>query len=140
MSEREKLIELIGKAKCYGHETFADRFVKSYLERLADQLLENGVIVPPVKVGDRVYQKGIMYSKCSVYNNTVISSLCTGCCAECDSKSYEYMYTGTISYMIYNGEQFSYVVQWYDKCDNSHYVIGKDIFLTENEANEQQMK
>lgn len=55
MSEREKLIELIGKAKCYGHETFADRFVKSYLERLADQLLENGVIVPPVKVGQTVY-------------------------------------------------------------------------------------
>lgn len=55
MSEREKLIELIGKAKYFGHETFKDRFVKSYLERLADQLLENGVIVPPVKVGDTVY-------------------------------------------------------------------------------------
>ena len=55
MSERERLIELIGKAKYFGHETFADRFVKSYLERLADQLLENGVIVPPVKVNQTVY-------------------------------------------------------------------------------------
>lgn len=55
MSERERLIELIGKAKYFGHETFADRFVKSYLERLADQLLENGVIVLPCKMGDVVY-------------------------------------------------------------------------------------
>lgn len=55
MSERKKLIELIGKAKYYGHETFADRFIKSYLESLADHLLANGVIVPPVKVGQTVY-------------------------------------------------------------------------------------
>ena len=52
MSERERLIELIGKAKYYGHETFADRFVKSYLERLADHLLQGGVIVLPC---DKVY-------------------------------------------------------------------------------------
>lgn len=50
------------------------------------------------------------------------------------------MYTGTISYMIYNGEQFSYVVQWDDKWNNSHYVIGKDIFLTASEVNKQRMK
>lgn len=56
MSEREKLIEIIGKAKYYGHETFADRFPKTYLENIADGLLQNGVIVPPVKVGDTVYK------------------------------------------------------------------------------------
>ena len=55
MSERERLIELIGKAKYFGHETFKDRFSESVLERLADQLLANGVIVPPVKVGQMVY-------------------------------------------------------------------------------------
>lgn len=55
MSERERLIEIIGKAKYVGLETFNDRLLKSGLERLADQLLENGVIVPPVKVGQTVY-------------------------------------------------------------------------------------
>lgn len=52
MSERERLIELIGKSKYAGFDTFSDRLLKSTLERLADQLLENGVIVLPC---DKVY-------------------------------------------------------------------------------------
>lgn len=56
MSERERLVELIGKSKYVGLETFNDRLLKSALERLADHLLENGVIVLPCKVGDTVYQ------------------------------------------------------------------------------------
>lgn len=62
MSEREKLIELIGKAKYAGLDTFSDRLLKSTLERLADQLLANGVIVPPVKVGQMVYYIGGIYN------------------------------------------------------------------------------
>ena len=42
MTEREKLIELIDGC--------------GRLERLADYLLENGMIVPPCKVGDTVYE------------------------------------------------------------------------------------
>ena len=56
MSERERLIELIGKAKYLGLETFKDRILKSVLERLADHLLKNGVIVPPVEVGQTIYR------------------------------------------------------------------------------------
>lgn len=127
MSERKRLIKLLGcKYNC------ADR--NKCLEEQADYLLENGIIVPPARIGDRVYQKGTMYSKCSLYHNTPTNSFCADCCAECDSKSYEYMYTGTISHMTYNGERLSYIVQWDDKWDNSHYVIGKNIFLTANES------
>lgn len=129
MNERERLVELLQN---WGNKE--NDGVRA--ESIVDYLLKNNVIAPPAKVGDKVYQMEIMYSKCSAYDNTPISSLCTGCCVECDSKSYEYMYTGTISYMIYNGEQFSYVVQWDDKWDNSHYVIGKDMFLTASEAEE----
>lgn len=128
----DRLIEILNNTKIQS-QTLKDLFYKSVIEKIAYQLLENGIIVPPAKVGDKVYQKDTMYPKCSVYNSTPLNSLCTGCCVECDSKSSEYMYTGIISYMMYNGEQFSYVVQWYDKWDNSHYVIGKNIFLTENE-------
>lgn len=131
--ERERLIEVLQNCRIQTRVT-GDISYKSAYEKIADYLLASGVIVPPVKVGDRVYQKGIMYSKCSAYDNTPINSFCTDCCAECDSKSYEYMYTGTISYMTYNGEQFSYIVKWDDKWDNSHYVIGKNIFLTASEA------
>ena len=45
------------------------------------------------------------------------------------------MYTGTISYIMYDGQEFSCVVKWADKWDNSHYAIGKNVFLTESEAN-----
>lgn len=47
MSEREKLIELLDQNCGYVEEQKA--------ETLADYLLENGVIVPPVKVGQTVY-------------------------------------------------------------------------------------
>ena len=51
MSDREKLIELIVSAdiSLFGTD-------KSYAEVYADHLLANGVIVPPVKVGQTVYE------------------------------------------------------------------------------------
>lgn len=53
MSERERLIELLDQNFGYVEEQKA--------ETLADHLLENGVIVPPVKVGDKVYYIGGTY-------------------------------------------------------------------------------
>ena len=50
MSDRERLIDLMIDAKKAEPET------GSFTEYLADYLLEHGVIVPPCKVGDRVYE------------------------------------------------------------------------------------
>ena len=47
---REKLIELITKAR-------APLISRPLAEKEADFLLENGVIVPPCKVGDKLYNK-----------------------------------------------------------------------------------
>ena len=54
MSERERLVELINKGELsmWGKSVGG---IKQQREMLADYLLENGVIVPPVKVGDTVY-------------------------------------------------------------------------------------
>lgn len=49
MTQKEKLIDLIIEAKRTDPET------GSFTEYLADYLLANGVMVPPVKVGDTVY-------------------------------------------------------------------------------------
>lgn len=52
MNDRERLIDLIREAKKHTKNANSD------LERnmiLADYLLEHGVIVPPCKVGDKVY-------------------------------------------------------------------------------------
>lgn len=53
MSERERLIKLLDQNCGYVEEQKA--------EMLADYLLENGVIVPPVKVGGIVW---VIYNKC----------------------------------------------------------------------------
>lgn len=69
MNQRERLIELLCSVECAGEEGFGNcpqrRHSRcSRLEGLemcqigaiADRLLANGVIVPPVKVGDKIYQ------------------------------------------------------------------------------------
>lgn len=50
MTDRERLIDLMIEAKKTDPET------GSFTEYLADYLLEHGVIVPPCKVGDKVYR------------------------------------------------------------------------------------
>ena len=60
MNERERLIELLSNAKKYATNTMLylnmDEAIDiSYDDLQADYLLKNGVIVPPVKVGDTVY-------------------------------------------------------------------------------------
>lgn len=55
MAERERLIELLCSAPL-GSKTFEQQYYKSTITKIADYLLANGVIVPPCKVGDTVYQ------------------------------------------------------------------------------------
>ena len=64
--ERKKLIELLKNAKKYATSTMAhlniDEVIDiSYDDLQADYLLENGVIVPLVKVGGIVW---VIYNKC----------------------------------------------------------------------------
>ena len=60
MTERERLVELLKNDSCQSpmlcdpNCKYAN-LKRCYEERTADYLLENGVIVPPVKVGDTVY-------------------------------------------------------------------------------------
>ena len=70
MSDRERLIDLIREAKKYTKNANSD------LERnmiFAEYLLEHGVIIPPCKVGDRVYSiemrivdKRVKYKVCEI--------------------------------------------------------------------------
>ena len=50
MTDRDRLINLIINAKCEGPET------GSFTEFLADYLIATGVILPPCKVGDKLYK------------------------------------------------------------------------------------
>lgn len=62
MTQRERLVELILNSGVI--EQFFD-YEEQEAERLADYLLENGVIVPPCKVGDMAYavDDGVVYKE-----------------------------------------------------------------------------
>ena len=51
---RDRLIELIRRGM-NKHEVTIENYVIPTSDYLADYLLENGVIVPPCKVGDKLY-------------------------------------------------------------------------------------
>ena len=51
MTDRERLKELVGNYPCMS--TAEDCFMESISSDLADYLLANGVIVPPVELGSR---------------------------------------------------------------------------------------
>lgn len=51
MTDRDRLIDLIYQAGDLAHKWSTDNFTST----LADYLLDNGVILPPVRVGDKVY-------------------------------------------------------------------------------------
>lgn len=57
MTQRERLIELLKQA-FYNAD---DNYGIPNIEQVADNLFENGVIVPPVKVGGIVW---VIYNKC----------------------------------------------------------------------------
>lgn len=59
---RDRLIELLGDFPIF-HSTMKERWMPEAVERLADHLLAEGVIVPPCKVGDTVYVTDVVYGK-----------------------------------------------------------------------------
>lgn len=88
MSERERLIELLKEV--YPKTRYIP--MEECREKIADYLLDNGVIVPPCKIGDRVWgirrfhdvervQEGIvneMYFLKDMRLQIVIKSVCRG--------------------------------------------------------------
>lgn len=103
MSERERLVELIGNISI-GGIPFRARFYKSAIEKIADQLLESGAIVPTVKVGQTVYHLGYSFKveEIEILQNEIF---------------YRCGNTGTDDYMAF--------------CESD---IGKTVFLTKEEA------
>ena len=110
--QRERLVELISSV-----ETVEDITVEPIAcNRLADYLIANGVIVPPVMIGQTVYTLGHRNSKRPVEWKVVGTWF-----SEVESCNYMYLY-------------------WYKDKDNfvSRQVdfseIGKTVFLTHEEA------
>ncbi len=53
-SERKRLVEKLSYAPL-DRFTVGDRYSIGTIQKIADHLLDNGVVVPPCKVGDKLY-------------------------------------------------------------------------------------
>ncbi len=53
-AERERLIEMLGKFPLWP-STMGERWMPEAVERLADHLIANGVVVPPMKLGQTCF-------------------------------------------------------------------------------------
>jgi hypothetical protein len=106
MTERQRLIELLDE--CRGIEGIGMELV----EKHADLLLTNGVIVPPCKVGDTVY--------CVYKGNTIVNALV----ADWKKETFgDWLFR---AYFSVNGSSITLLFG-----DNN---IGKTVFLTRDDA------
>lgn len=119
MTDRERLIELIHKCDIMSIPT------GEFTEGFADYLLENGVIVPLVKVGDIVYIKGEALKISFIHIEKEIYYCIQFDCEECCVCPF---YEDEVSW---EGEH---------DCRTNGYLeftandIGKTVFLTREEA------
>ena len=130
MNEREKLIELLmqGDIAAAKQGVFNCCMCRREAETIADYLLENGVIVPPVKMGDIVY---IDDSPHNVVHITIEEDGISYC-AKYDCDEYECCKECPFAKEISFGEVIM--------CEGNEYHeftasdIGKTVFLTREEA------
>ena len=101
---------------------------------------ERRLIILPCKIGDTVYQPGYKFTACSACGITPRYKHdmdCEDCCHECDSKCYPYIHSGRVCKLNINSiGEVLINVQFKDKWDTSNYKIGREVFLTYEEAEE----
>ena len=66
---RDKLIEILKSAPLCGY-TFCEQCSNSTIEKLADHLLAEGVIVPKVKIGDKLWAINAAQTRVNEYEVT----------------------------------------------------------------------
>ena len=135
MTDREKLTALLmaGAGDCLGKGGALN------CSKLADYLIEHGVIVLPCKVGDTVWllnekcmysgDKNAPWSSCNQYWDNVYHKGMWGCKGKddegniicCEKKEMEWY-----------AKQIEYSLELY----KPHIVLGKNLFLTREEAEE----
>ena len=110
MTERERLIELLDDEKGFSRWMTDDE----RRAKIADHLLDSGVIVPPVMIGDKLF--------CVIAGfNTPIEAYVWGVCADATETMTSFGYK--VKYKI--KDRFDYAL---------HVTIGATAFFTREEA------
>ena len=117
MTERERLIELIQFGYCKGR---MKENVKQVEETMADYLLENGVIVPPCKVGQTIYYH-FQFSNKRILPFTRKAKVKKICCLNTKMKFH-------VEVELIDAKEKG-IIKYFDFDD-----FGKTVFLTKEEA------
>lgn len=130
MTDRERLIEIIGKPI-----NILDS--DDLFGAIADHLLKNGVIVPPCKVGDKVY---VITEKLPCFACYCCTDSCHLFCQN-DDKSEIVVKEATVCGVSYSDVANEIKVKFDETNDTQEYEleytfaqIGKTVFLTREEA------
>lgn len=145
---RDRLVELMLDKGIFDKQVCDLCTKEDYCERcgaecIADHLIENGVIVPPCKVGDKVYilkekckysgEKNEPWNNCNQYWDNVYKNGMWGCAGKdktgnkihCKQKE-----------MVWYIKEVEYSLSLYS---DPTKVLGENLFLTKSEA-EQKLK
>ena len=128
-------------SNCYSNMSCAEIYNALSKLRYYENLEEQGKLaVLPCKIGDTVYQPSYKFTACSACGITPRYKHdmdCEDCCHECDSECYPHIYEGRVCDMnvISNGEVLV-KVQFKEKWDSSSFTVGRELFLTLEEAEE----
>lgn len=123
--------------ECYDDQS--ENYCGPAITRLAEyeNLEEAGkLLLLPCKIGDTVYQPDRKYT-CSVYGYAPKyshDSCCEGCNCDCDNSREPYVYAGKVCEIVLRANGIFIGCRFDEKWDSSHYEIGKNIFLTREEA------
>lgn len=121
---REKLIDLVRTANAKWYKEALERTTeKTSSAYVADYLLANGVIVPPCKKGDMVYEIEKNCLVCLHYKNADYSDCCK-CTLDDDKLMFECNFDKDCVYQII---QKAFTLGMIED-------FGKTVFLTEKEA------
>lgn len=133
-----------------GEECFDDQdenYSGPAIDKLAEyeNLEEEGrLVILPCKIGDTVYQPSYKFTACSACNYTPKYKHdmdCEDCCCECDSECFPYIYEGRVCKLnVISNELVLINVQFKEKWDNSSFKVGREVFLTREEAEEKLKK
>lgn len=131
MTERERLIKLLEQCSCHYSPPCTGECCDCHnvemfdrqIEHIADHLLANGVIVPPCKVGDTVYEIEKMCLSCLHFTDGGYSDYCE-CTLDDNKLMFECDFDKECIYDIYP-KRFTY---------GMIELFGKTVFLTREEA------
>ena len=139
MTDRDRLIELVDKAKEEYANDITDHTETDYI---VETLLNEGVIVPPCKVGDMVAVRACCECVATIPDNDECRFICPfedDCeCEKCDNAN-ERIFNTKISSIFNNG--FGWKITFKDICgiEASFTELGTSFFVGEN-AEQQAIK